>query len=201
MISIPRTLGILLVVASGCKVSSVEPMTFPATYRPEGAAGAVTVAPACAVVHELDVVDGRSDKSLVGARSIQDKDARSDVLIEGDIEAWLRAAISRGLVQGHFPQEEGADLDLRFELESIQIDEVAYRNSTYEGRVILGVEIVNSTTGDAIWSHRADGVSTNYGRPGNPTNYQETINHALDRAVARALNEPALRDALCAESP
>lgn len=200
MISIPRTLGVILVVAGGCKVSKLEPVSFRAMYRPEGEMSAITAAPACAAFRQLNVNDERSDKRLAGTRLIQDQADQSDIFIDGDVEAWFRAAVSRGLVRAQFPQNEGASLDVNFRLAAIHIEEVAYRNSTFEGRVVIDIELVDAAGGDTVWSHRTDGVSSNYGRPGNPTNYQETVNHALDRAVASAVNDGELRQALCASA-
>ena len=52
-------------------------------------------------------------------------------------------------------------------------------------------------SGDSVWSHQTDGSAQNYGRPGKTENYQETVNHALDRVVASAVNNDALRQKLC----
>lgn len=192
--------GLTLLVSaggSGCKVSKLEPVTFATSYQSEGRASAITAAPACAIFRQVNVVDERRDKRLAGVRLMQHKDGRSDIFVEGDVESWLRAGVSRGLVQAHFPQDESAPLDLRVKLAAIHIEEVAFRNSTFEGRVVLDVELADAESGEAVWTHRTDGVAGNYGRPGKAKNYQETVNHALDRAVARVVNDHELRDKLC----
>lgn len=43
----------------------------------------------------------------------------------------------------------------------------------------------------------ATGSGTNYGRAGNPENYQETLNRALEKATAELLSEKSFQDALC----
>jgi len=105
--------------------------------------------------------------------------------------------VARGMVKSHFPQDPSAGLDLTMKLAAIQIEEVAYRNSTFEGRVIVDIELSRTGTGDSVWSHRTDGSAQNYGRPGKTENYQETVNHALDRAMVSAVNNEVLRQKLC----
>ena len=41
------------------------------------------------------------------------------------------------------------------------------------------------------------GAAQNYGRPGNIVNYQETVNHALDRAAAEIVTSSDLIEQLC----
>jgi hypothetical protein len=42
-----------------------------------------------------------------------------------------------------------------------------------------------------------EGTAENYGRPGKEANYQETVNHALDRAMARTIASDGFVKALC----
>lgn len=146
---------------------------------------------------ELTVVDDRPSGGIDGIRTIQDKEARADISMAGDVEAWFKAGVARGMVQSHFPQDSAASLNLTMKLSSIRIEEVAYRNSTFEGRVIIDMELSRPGGGGSVWSHRTDGVAQNYGRPGKAENYQETVNHALDRAVTNAVNNEELRQTLC----
>jgi hypothetical protein len=198
MISPFRALLLSCLLTSGsCKVSELKPISFPTDYRPEGSAGAITVVPACAVYREFTVLDQRPDKHNAGIRTIQDRPDRSDIFIEGDVAAWFRAGVERGLALAQFPQDSGAKLDLTFKLAGIHIEEIAYRNSTFEGRVVIDIELREPGSSGHLWTDRVDGTAENYGRPGNPENYRETINHALDRAVASALNNTELRSRLC----
>ncbi len=204
MVSVTKTFSRVVLLAlggllagSGCRVSNVKPITFPANYEPMQSGGEITAAPACAVFRELTVVDNRSEGSADGVRTIQDREGRSDIFMDGDVESWFHAGVARGLVKSHFPQDPSAGLDLTMKLAAIQIEEVAYRNSTFEGRVIIDVELSRTGGGGPVWSHRTDGFAQNYGRPGKAENYQETVNHALDRAVTSAVNNEALRQKLC----
>ncbi len=190
------TLGGIL-AGSGCRVSNVKPITFPAHYEPMQSGGAITTAPACAVFRELTVVDARPEGRADGVRTIQDREGRSDIFMDGDVESWFHAGVARGLVESHFPQDPSAGLDLTMKLAAIRIEEVAYRNSTFAGRVIIDVELSRTGGGGPVWSHRTDGFAQNYGRPGKTENYQETVNHALDRAVMSAVNNDLLRQKLC----
>ncbi len=204
MVSVTKTFSRVVLLAlggllagSGCRVSNVKPITFPANYEPMQSGREITAAPACAVFRELTVVDDRPEGSADGVRTIQDREGRSDIFMDGDVKAWFQAGVARGLVKSHFPQDPSADLDLTMKLTGIHIEEVAYRNSTFEGRVIIDIELSRTGSGGAVWSHRTDGSAQNYGRPGKTENYQETVNHALDRAVTSAVNNEALRQKLC----
>jgi len=204
MVSVTKTFKYIVLIAlaglvagSGCRVSNVQPISFPAIYEPEQSGNQITAAPACAVFRDLTVVDNRPEGSTDGIRTIQDREGQSDITMAGDVEAWFKAGVARGMVQSHFPQDPSADLNLTMKLASIRIEEIAYRNSTFEGRIIIDVELSRPGSATSVWSHRTDGVAQNYGSPGNPENYQETVNHALDRAVTRAVNNEELRQTLC----
>ena len=204
MVSVTRTFTQVVVLVlggflagSGCRVSNVQPITFPADYEPMQSGSDITAAPACAVFRELTVLDDRPAGSTDGVRTVQDREGQSDIFMDGDVKAWFQAGVARGMVKSHFPQDPSAGLDLTMKLALIQIEEVAYRNSTFEGRVIIDIELSRAGNGGSVWSHRTDGSAQNYGRPGKTENYQETVNHALDRAVASAVNNEELRQRLC----
>lgn len=181
----------------GCTVSKLTPVSFPAQYHPEGSAAGVTSVPACAVFRKLSLSDERPDKRTAGSRSLQEKPGRSDIFIEGDVESWFEAGVKQALLQTNFLQDPVGKLDLVMELESLRIAEIAYRNSTFEGRVVLEVGVKEPGSESFVWSERFEGAAENYGRPGKKENYQETVNHALDRAIASALNSDSLRARLC----
>jgi hypothetical protein len=181
----------------GCTVSKLTPVSFPALYQPEGSGADLVSVPACAVFRNLFLSDERTDKRAVGTRSLQEKPDRSDIFIEGDVESWFEAGVKRALVETQFPQDPAGKLDLVIELESLRIAETAYRNSTFEGKVVLEVGVKEPGGESFAWSERFEGASENYGRPGKKENYQETVNHALDRAIASALNSEHLRAQLC----
>ena len=204
MVSVTKTFSRVVLLAlggllagGGCRVSNLKPISFPADYEPMQSGFEITAAPACAVFRELTVVDDRPEGSADGVRTIQAREGQSDIFMDGDVEAWFQAGVARGMVKSHFPQDPSAGLDLTVKLAAIQIEEVAYRNSTFEGRVIVDIELSRTGSGGSVWSHRTDGSAQNYGRPGKTENYQETVNHALDRAVMSAVNNEMLHQKLC----
>ena len=179
-------------------MSSIGPVTFPAVYRPEEAIAASTV-DACVAVSTIRVADDRQDRSTVGVRSIEEREGRAIISIEGDIEGWLRIGVERAFEVAGIRRVDSAP-SVTFRMTTLVVDEVAYRNAEYDGRVVLDVSVVDAD--GEPWSFRAMGTAENYGRPGNPANYQETINHALDldRAAANAVSNAEFRRHLCGEA-
>ena len=66
----------------------------------------------------------------------------------------------------------------------------------YEGRIAISAEL-SRAGGTSCWRDRADGFAENYGYAGSTENYQETLNHALDRAMLRLLNSADFKKAIC----
>jgi len=197
-LSYPRllTLATLAAVAvvAACAPSSLAPYTFPASYRTMGSPGDFSVAPECARYAEIVVEDGRADASKVGVRYLEDGGARYDVGMDGDVEAWLRQGVEQAFRQASIGQEAGSGHTVTVTLESITTDEAVYRRAEYDGKVVLRTRV---SGGGADWQGGTDGFAENYGYAGKAVNYQETVNHALDRALARLVNDSGFRDALC----
>jgi hypothetical protein len=51
---------------------------------------------------------------------------------------------------------------------------------------MISAELVRKG-GGVCWQDHVEGASENYGYSGTAANYQETLNHALDRAIIRLL--------------
>jgi hypothetical protein len=64
------------------------------------------------------------------------------------------------------------------------------------GRIVLSAELVRKG-GGVCWQDRTEGASENYGYSGATDNYQETLNHALDRAMIRLLGDPGFQKSIC----
>jgi hypothetical protein len=94
---------------SGCTVSKLTPVSFPAVYQPEGSAADLASVPACAIFRNLSLSDERPDKRAAGSRSLQEKPGRSDIFIEGDVEVGLRPG--KRALWTQFPRAAGK-LDL-----------------------------------------------------------------------------------------
>jgi hypothetical protein len=183
----------MVALALACRVSTVGPITFEPFCSPQGAASEVVSADTCAAIGALAVTDGRSGDGVVGTRTIQNREGRADISIEGGVEDWLRGGVERALDAAAIRRGAGPDVTVR--LMTLTLNEVAFRNSEFNGRVALEVTVARA--GAEPWSFIASGEAENYGRPGNTANYQETANHALDRVATSAVNNTEFRRRLC----
>lgn len=187
-------LATVAVAFIACNPTSLGPYTFPASYSMMSSPGDYQIAPACAAYGELVVRDHRDDTVTVGVRYLEDGGEKHDVGMEGDVEAWLRSAMSGALEQARIEQTGSSGPTITLTLDSIVTDEAVYRRAEYDARVVVHVEVAG---GGAGWSTDKSGFSENYGYAGSAENYQETVNHALDKALVATVNDPGFRDALC----
>ena len=194
MSTMKKTCLALIGVAAlaACAPSLLSPTTFSADYKMMGSIGDFSTAPECATYGELEVVTP-SDLSKVGVRYLEEGDRRWDVGMTGDAEAWLRAGVESALRAASIEQDDSGRT-LTVELVSIITDEAVYRKAEYDGKVAIRGRV---SGGGADWSATKDGFAENYGNPGSNTNYQETVNHALDRALAALVNDAGFTGALC----
>jgi hypothetical protein len=89
------------------------------------------------------------------------------------------------------------------------IEEKMFRNSEYYAQIALEGVLTLPGSSQPCWKGSLRGSGNNYGRAGNPENYLETLNRALDQAVASLLSSggqipgqvasatPGFADALC----
>lgn len=182
----------LAALAASCAPSTLAPTTFDAQYTMKGSIGDFSTAPECARYSTLQIVAG--DTSKVGVRYLEEGSERWDVGMTGDAEGWLRAGVENALRAASIEQDEANGHTVTVELVSITTDESVYRQAEYDGKVAIRARV---TGGGADWSATKDGFAENYGSPGSALNYQETVNHALDRALAALVNDSGFRDALC----
>lgn len=182
----------LAALAAACAPSTLSPTTFSADYAMKGSIGDFSTAPDCATYGELQVTVP-ADTSKVGVRYLEEGSERWDVGMTGDAEAWLRAGLENALRAASIEQA-ASGRTIAVELASITTDESVYRQAEYDGKVVLRARV---TGGGADWTATKDGFAENYGRPGSNVNYQETVNHALDRALAALVNDSGFTGALC----
>jgi hypothetical protein len=180
----------LTAAAAACAPSLLSPTTFSADYKMMGSIGDFSTAPECATYGELEIVVS-ADLDKVGERYLEEGSKRWDVGMTGDAEAWLWAGVESALRAASIEQDDSGPT-LTVELVSITTDESVYRKAEYDGKVAVRGRV---SGGD--WSTTKDGFAENYGNPGSNTNYQETVNHALDRALIAMVNDQGFRDALC----
>ena len=190
----PLTLGLGLValLAVACGPGALAPYTFDAMYRPVGSIGDFRSADDCATYRELVVEDGRGE-DVVGVRYLEEGGERFDVTMGGDAEEWLREAAEHALSQAGIDQSSSSDRTVRVTLERIETDESVYRRAEYDAKVVIEAAV----SGGESWTSKKDGFSENSGYAGSAENYQETVNHAVDRALASMVNDSGFVGALC----
>lgn len=179
---------------AGCAPSDLAPYTFAASYRFMGSPADYSVAPDCAAYAELEVRDGRTEGNVVGVRYLEEGGSRYDVMLDGDVEAWLRQAAEQALAEAGVRRDAGSGHTVTVTLERIATDESVYRRAEYDATVQISTAV---SGGGADWSGNQKGFAENYGYAGSAENYQETVNHALDRALADAMNDSGFTEALC----
>jgi hypothetical protein len=185
----------LVVVLAACSTpSAVSPISFPLQYKTTASPGEFPTLPSCAAISGVQAVDSRTDKAI-GKRFIEGKTASADVMVTSDLAEWVRAGALDALKRGGVtPGSSGSTI--RLSIDQIVTSENVLHRSGYEGRIVLSAELL-SKSGDSCWKERVEGSSENYGYAGSAENYQETLNHALDRAMIRLLGSPDLKKAIC----
>ncbi len=183
-----------LVIAACRAPSSVAPMTVPLQYKAMLTPGEVPTMPQCAAVSKIEVQDGRDEKSI-GKRYVEGKpSAIAAVTTTGDVAAWAARGFENTFKRaGVAVGKEGAPV-LRIRIDQIVTNENVVHRAGYDGRIVMSAEL---GAGGSCWKESAEGASENYGYAGSVENYQETLNHALDRAAARILSSPNFRKAVC----
>ncbi|HEV8657465.1 MAG TPA: hypothetical protein VGS96_02455 [Thermoanaerobaculia bacterium] len=188
------TSGLALLVIY-CASSTVNSVTVPLQYKTMATPAEFPSAQSCASVSRVDVTDKRTTQTL-GVRYPQEhKSMTADVMSSGDVAAWLRSGVEAALKQGGVAMKSGGPV-LHVSLDNIKTDESVYRRATYGARVNVTTELVSSS-GRSCWHDSVEGFSENYGYAGSAENYQETLNHALDRAMIRMLGSGEFKRAVC----
>lgn len=195
-ISVLHWLAALLLVA-GCTAmpSSVNPIAVPLQYTTMANPGEFPTLPACASVSAIQVTDARSDKTI-GKRYLENNPAAfAPVTASSDVAAWIRTGASDAARRSGVAVKSGAPV-LRLSVRQIVTSENVARRSGFEGRILISAELVRKK-GGVCWQDRFEGSSENYGFSGATDNYQETLNHALDRAMIRLFGDPGLQKKIC----
>ena len=184
----------LLVVIAACSTpSSVNPLSVPLHYKPMLNPAEYATLPACAALSKVDVSDARSEQAI-GKRFVEGKTSPSaPVTASTDVAAWVRTGVENALNHSNVSTSKADAPELFIRVEQIVTSENVLHRSGYEGRITLSAELRPHHGSTPCWKERAEGSAENYGYAGSIENYQETLNHALDRAVARLLNSPELR--------
>jgi len=159
-------------------------------------AGEFPTVDACAAISAILVTDARTDKTI-GKRYVENKaSATAAVTTTSDVADWVRNGASDALrLAGANVGKPGAPT-LRLSVDQINTTENVLHRSGYEGRIVMSAELTRG--GTSCWKDRLDGFAENYGYAGSIENYQETLNHALDRAMIRMMSSSEFKRAACA---
>lgn len=181
-------------VVLACSSAPMAPVSVPLFYKTMASPAEFPSAQSCAAVSRIDVSDNRSDKTL-GKRYQQESSSTTyPVTSSSDIGEWIQSGASAALQKSNVNVgSRGPTLRLR--VDQITTSESVYHRAEYNGRVALTADVISGSR--SCWNGRVDGSSQNYGYAGSAENYQETLDHALDRAMISLLNNSDFTNALC----
>lgn len=182
-----------LIILCSCAASSVAPIAVPLTYKPMANPAEFPAVHDCARISRVDVEDRRNEKSL-GVRFLQEKqDQHAVVTASSDVAAWVQSGAEASLRQAGVTPGTGPVLHLL--IDSIKTAESVYHRAEFTARISITAQVAGPSS--VCWTGSAEGISENYGYAGSAENYQETLNHALDRAVIRLLESTEFQNAAC----
>jgi hypothetical protein len=174
---------------------SVAPLTVPLQYKTMASPAEFPTLPACAALSKTEVTDARDEKAI-GKRFVEGKNApAAAVTTTSDVPAWVTAGVESAVKRAGVAMKAGAPV-LAIAIDQITTSENVLHRSGYEAHISVSAEL-RSANGTSCWKGHADGSAENYGYAGSTENYQETLNHALDRAIIRVLGAPEVKKAIC----
>jgi uncharacterized lipoprotein YajG len=190
-------LAMLILLAACSTPSMVLPFSFPLRYQTMASPGEFPALGSCAALSAVRVDDAREEKT-VGKRFIEGKNAPpAPVTVSTDVAEWVRAGAESALTRsgGSIGTADAPTLHIR--VEGLTTNENVLHRAGYDGRITLSAELTAKGAGAPCWNGHAEGFSENYGYAASVENYQETVNHALDRAMIGLLSDPELKKAIC----
>lgn len=153
----------------------------------------------CMAVSKLVAEDARDDKEGPIGKRRYEADAGlsgdSPIRITGDLVAWLQEGVQTIADRAGVKSAESAPV-LVVRLKGLELNEETHDNSDWRANVTLDVELERAS-GESCWRSEYWAGGKNWGDPKNKVNYRETINRALDRALADLMKDKAFADALC----
>jgi len=172
----------------------VEPMSVPLQYKSMADTDDYDRFSDCAAISDIRVTDARTDKTL-GQRFIQGvSEPWADVKTDSNVAEWVTTGVVEGLKNSGAAMAVAGKPVLHVSVEQVSTKENVYFAGGYEGHVVISGELL-AANGKSCWKNRAEGSGENYGHAGSIANYQETLNHALDRAVISMLS--SLESSVC----
>ena len=172
-------------------------MYFTLSYYPSGGAVPHSV-PSCSGPIVVTVTDAREKPAEAGKRFEENKpDVVYPIQIDGDAAAYVRSALEANLKRAGSPGGGETTSALAATLVQLNLEERTYHNAEFSGEVGLDLVLKTASSPAPCWKGQISGSGTNYGKAGNPENYQETLNRALEKATAGLLSQKSFQDALC----
>ncbi|HEY8052415.1 MAG TPA: hypothetical protein VIE42_06385 [Steroidobacteraceae bacterium] len=189
---IPAVLMALALCA--CAVSRVDPMSIPLAYKTNPKSAIVLGGLPCSAISQIQVTDARAEKTL-GTRVHESKPLKATVTAGTDPAAWAQDGVQTFLGQ-HGVTVQGTGPKLLVSLDAMNTVESIWHRSSYDAHLNLTGQL-QSSSGKTCWKDSVDGASGNYGYSGGVPNYQETLNGALDAAIAKMAQSQGFKDAMC----
>jgi len=187
-------LALAAVLLSACAATHVAPLSVPLAYAMNPSNASAVGPLSCNTVSQLTVRDARTNK-LLGTRTLEGKPDTADVSIANDPVAWVHDGVQSFLSQNGV-SFGGPGPQLALSLDSLTTTENLWHRSSYRAGLALTARL-QSASGKVCWQNTSQGKGGNYGYSGSATNYQETVNEALDDATQQMASLPAFKDALC----
>jgi hypothetical protein len=158
-------------------------------------AGEFPALPDCAVLSSIRTTDKRLT-TRIGKRYVETNPSITAPIDTGsEVAAWVRTGATSATQRAGIKEKKNGPV-LRITVRQINLNENVARRSGYDGRIVLSVQLTRRG-GGVCWEEQIEGASENYGYSGSAENYQETLNHALDRAMVRLLSEPGFQKNIC----
>ncbi len=180
----------------GCAQKTIMPTSFIPEYRSELDHQDVPAVQRCASLSGVDV-SSKLAGNIVGKRTLESSALPTqNISLKGNPTPWVHAAANAMLQLAAVNVRDPQGPRLGLSLSGIAINENVHVNSGYDAHVILDAALLDKH-GKECWSQRKSGSSQNYGDSASAINYQETINHALDRAIAAIAADKSFQDAAC----
>ncbi len=181
---------------SACAQTTIEPASFQSAYQPMLAPQETVLPKRCVAVSGITYKNGL-ENTLVGKRFLENhKKPPEAIHMTGNLSDWVRASATEMFRRAGFNTQDPSAPRLTLQLTDIAVSENIYVNSGYNGRVTLDATLLNAQ-GQPCWNDTEAGLAQNYGHSGSAINYQETVNHALDRALMALLADKNFQKAAC----
>lgn len=182
-----------------CAASSLSPLSVRPRYVTMVEAGEVPVVQPCVSISSLAVEDVRPD-APIGRRLLEERPSvNQPVTFQGSAEEWVRAGADAIFPKAGVAVGVESSPALRIRVDQIFTEEKVFRRAEFDGRVVLTAELAPDPSANSCWTLRVDGFAENYGYAGNLENYQETLNHALDRALIKLIENQEFQAKVCSK--